>query len=218
VGNGKHVDPRINTLRDHVFPLIGAKPVNQVGTPDVLDVLTRIWTSNPETARRAIWDCALRSCSIGRVPQGIAPGDNPVELVGDALPRHRQDPNHHAALPYPEVSRFVVRLRASNAEPISKLAFEFLILTAARTNEVRKARWSEINFATQTWTIPGNDPTGRRMKSGEPVAPLSLRCMEISTGREAAGAGQRTFSPGHTTSPPDVREPPPRCTRRPRLR
>jgi integrase len=96
------------------------------------------------------------------------------------LPRHRQDSNHNAALPYDEVSRFIAELHASNAEPISKLAFEFLILTAARTSDVRKARWSEITFATQTWTIPGDRQTGRRMKSGrEHVVPLSLRCMEI---------------------------------------
>jgi len=176
--NGKHVDQWINTLRDHVFPIIGANPVDQIGTADVLDVLSPIWTSKPETARRVRQRLAV-VLDWARAA-GHRSGDNPVALIGDALPRHRQDPQHHPALPYAEVSRFIAQLRASNAEPISKLAFEFLILTAARTSEVRKARWSEINIEARTWTISGNDHVGRRMKSGrEHVVPLSLRCLAI---------------------------------------
>lgn len=112
---------------------------------------------------------------------GHRSGDNPVELIGEALPKRRQEQQHHAALPYPEVSQFIARLRAGNGEPITKLAFEFLILTAARTIEVRKARWDEIDLAACIWTIPGNDlKTGRRMKTGrEHVVPLSKRCVQI---------------------------------------
>ena len=50
--NGKHVAQWINTLRDHVFPIIGAKPVGTISAPDLLNVLLPIWTTKPETARR----------------------------------------------------------------------------------------------------------------------------------------------------------------------
>jgi hypothetical protein len=43
--NGKHVDQWINTLFDHVFPIIGSKYVNEIGTPDILNVLSPIWTT-----------------------------------------------------------------------------------------------------------------------------------------------------------------------------
>lgn len=69
--NGKHVDQWINTLRDHVFQHIGAKPINEIGTPDVLTVLTPIWTAKPETARRS--SNAWQSYSTGRALQVIAP-------------------------------------------------------------------------------------------------------------------------------------------------
>ncbi len=73
-----------------------------------------------------------------------------------------------------------MRARATRARR-TKLAFEFLILTAMRTSEARKARWDEVDFQAKTWTIPGNDEaTGRRMKKErDHVVPLSNRCLEI---------------------------------------
>jgi integrase len=112
---------------------------------------------------------------------GFRSGDNPVALIGEALPRQKKTERHHAALPYPEVSAFIEKLRDGQVAPVTKLAFEFLILTAVRTTEARKARWDEVDWQAKTWTIPGNDAaTGRRMKTErEHVVPLSVRCLQI---------------------------------------
>lgn len=177
--NGKHVNQWINTLDDYAFPKIGKKPVDTISTPDVLDVLSPIWTAKPETARRVrqrmsvVLDWARAA--------GHRSGDNPIDLVGDALPKHKKTDKHHAALAYAEVPGFLEKLRESRIDTMSKLAFEFLILTAARTIEVRNALWSEIDIEAKVWTIPGHDEkTGRRMKSGrEHVVPLSDRAIAI---------------------------------------
>ena len=80
---------------------------------------------------------------------------------------------HHAAMPVDAVPAFMAELRAN--ESISAKALEFTVLTAARTGETIGALWSEINFATATWTIPGV-----RMKAGrEHRVPLSSRALEI---------------------------------------
>ena len=66
--------------------------------------------------------------------------------------------------------------RGSIANP-TLLAFEFLILTASRTNEVLLATWDEIDSAAATWTIPAV-----RMKGQEThVVPLSKRAQAILT-------------------------------------
>ena len=58
---------------------------------------------------------------------------------------------------------------------VVKLAFEFLVLTAARTGEVRFATWDEIDRDSRVWTIPAT-----RMKAGrEHRVPLSQRATEI---------------------------------------
>jgi integrase len=197
--NGKHVDQWINTLRDHAFAHIGAKPVSDITTADVLTVLTPIWTSKPETARRVRQ--RLSTVLEWARAAGHRSGDNPVDLIGDALPRLRRTAKHHAALPYADVPRFVAKLRAGQAEPVTKLAFEFLILTAARTTEVRQARWSEIDRDAKLWTIPGEDPaTGRRMKTGRAhIVPLSDRCLEILAEAKAlAGNSPLVFPDGVT--------------------
>jgi len=197
--NGKHVEQWINTLHDYAFPFIGKMPVDRVTTADVLKVLSPIWNSKPETARRVrqrvdvVLDWARAA--------GYRSGDNPVELIGDALPRHKKANRHHAALPYTEVSKFITRLRTGQAHPITKLAFEFLILTAARTTEVRKARWQEISFPARTWTIPGNDAaSGRRMKAGrDHVVPLSLRCVELLELANSISGGNDLIFPDSRT-------------------
>jgi integrase len=52
---------------------------------------------------------------------------------------------------------------------------EFLIRTAARTGEVLGATWSEIDFESRLWTIPG-----RRRKGGKDHrVPLSAPALAI---------------------------------------
>lgn len=196
--NGKHVDQWLNTLRDYAFELIGSKRVCDISTPDVLKVLTPIWLAKPETARR------VRQ-RIGLVLEwaraaGHRSGDNPVQLLGDALPRHKSSDDHRAALPYALVPEFITKLRAGPAEPISKLAFEFMILTATRSKEVRGARWVEIDEAAQTWTIPGDNGNGRRMKTGrEHIVPLTTRTLAILREAQALNASQDLIFPDTTT-------------------
>lgn len=171
--NGKHVDQWINTLRDYAMPIIGTKPVGEVSTADVLSVLTPIWSTKSETARRVRQ--RMRTVLDWARAAGHRSGDNPVDLIGDALPRQKHRVEHHDALPYSEVAEFIIRLRAGQSDVATKHAFELLILTAARTVEVRLATWSEFSLASKLWTLPP-----QRMKADrEHVVPLTPRAIEI---------------------------------------
>jgi len=80
---------------------------------------------------------------------------------------------HHAALPWVEIGAFMGELRGR--EGVAARALEFAILTAARTNEVIGARWSEIDFSAATWTIPAD-----RMKADkEHRVPLSEPAIDL---------------------------------------
>ncbi len=171
--NKKHGAQWINTLLEYAIPIIGAKRVDDITTPDVLNVLSPIWLAKPETARRV-------KQRIGTVMDwakaaGFRAGDNPVDGVTKGLPRQPDRKGHHATLPYGEIPTFVSRLRENDGADISKLAFEFLLLTATRTSEVLGARWDEIDFNGMVWSIPGN-----RMKMDrEHRVPLAPRGVEI---------------------------------------
>jgi integrase len=81
--------------------------------------------------------------------------------------------SHHSALPYAKVPAFVARLR--ERESVGRLAFEALILTAARSGEIRLAMWNEIDLEKKLWTIPAE-----RMKAGrEHIVPLSEAAVRV---------------------------------------
>ena len=133
--------------------------------------------------------------------RGLIPDDkaNPARWRGhlEHLLSRRQKlrRKHFAAMPYAELQDFIARLREHECVPA--LALEFLILTAARSGEVRGALWSEFDFGTKIWTIPGE-----RMKAGiAHRVPLSSRAIEILEHLGQARTGQYVF-PGHLSGRP----------------
>jgi integrase len=105
-------------------------------------------------------------------------GDNPARWKGHLsmilpAPSSIQKVQHHAALPWSEIGAFMGELQGR--EGVTARALEFAILTAARTNEVIGARWSEVDFGAATWTIPAS-----RMKMAkEHRVPLSEPAIEL---------------------------------------
>ncbi|MCY4628330.1 MAG: site-specific integrase, partial [Acidobacteria bacterium] len=102
--------------------------------------------------------------------------DNPAgEAIGAALPMNGVRPQHLAALPYAEVAGALEQVRGSGAYPATLLAFQFLVLTACRSGEVRGARWKEIDLRAREWRIPPE-----RMKTGrEHRVPLSTGALAV---------------------------------------
>ena len=101
--------------------------------------------------------------------------DDAILLGLTGLGRQRKAVKHHNAVHYPEVGGVLEYLRNSESYESKRLALEFLILTAARTTEVRGARWAEVDFDKATWTIPAD-----RMKNGrEHLIPLSTAALDV---------------------------------------
>ncbi|CAO3416000.1 tyrosine-type recombinase/integrase [Azospirillum endophyticum] len=172
--NDKHAAQWLTTLKTYVFPLLGALRVNEIGTPEVRDVLLPIWLEKPETARRVRQRIA--TVLDWATTKAFREGENPVHSVTKGLPKQKDAAEHFAALPYDDVPAFLAKLRATDqATPTVKLAMEFLILNAVRSGEMRGAIWREINLEAEQWTIPPE-----RMKAGKPhVVPLAPRSVEI---------------------------------------
>ncbi|CCB65248.1 site-specific integrase [Hyphomicrobium sp. MC1] len=172
--NGKHTDQWLNTLEAYAFPVIGKRPVNKVETGDILKILMPIWTDKAETARRVLQ--RLRTVLDHATAAGHRSGENPCRIAAIGLPKQGSSVKHFAALPYADLPAFLTKLRgADDHDPIIKLALEFLILTAARSGEVRGAPPLEFDLRAKLWTIPAS-----RMKAErEHIVPLSPRAIEI---------------------------------------
>ena len=159
------------SLRDYAGALM-AEPVDAIGPGDVLALLAPIWNEKRETARRV----RQRIGAVMRwsVAEGHR-GDNPVDAIGAALPKNAHRRKHHKALPYEEVGQAIRTIRGTAAHVSTRLALEFLILTACRSGEVRGALWSEIDLDSATWTVPA----GRMKSAREHRVPLSLQALEV---------------------------------------
>ena len=181
------------SLRDYAMPRLGAKPVDQITTGDVLSVLVPIWSTKRETARR------VRQ-RIGAVMKwAVAKGyreDNPAgDAIGAALPKNGGKVKHFKALPHQKVRSALATVEASGAWPGTKLAFRFLVLTATRSGETRLAKWTEIEG--DMWTIPGE-----RTKSGRPHrVPLATAALQVLDEAREIADGSGLIFPAPTGRP-----------------
>ena len=162
-----------SSLGTYVLPAIGSKRVDEVTSGDVMDCLSPIWASRPETAKR------IRQRIAAVMKWAIAQGyrhDNPAgDAVTAALPKQGGVRKHLPALPHRDVADAIERIRQARAHVPLRLAVEFAIVTAVRSGEVRGAGWDEIDLNTGLWTIPGE-----RMKAGrQHRVPLSERAVEL---------------------------------------
>ena len=171
--NLKHRAQWLTTLEVYAFPSLGGLRVHEITRRHVIETLTPIWTSKPETAKRvrqrirSVMDRAVAMEYVDYNPAGDA--------INAALARQPRAVAHHRALPYGELPAALRAARDSGAGTAAKLAFEMLALTACRSGEVRRMTWDEVNLQEATWTIPGT-----RMKAGRPHrAPLSPRALAI---------------------------------------
>ena len=194
--NEKHLAQWRMTLTVYAAPLRD-KPLDAIGTDDVLGVLTPLWQAKNETASR------LRG-RIERVldaakAKGLRTGENPARWRGHLdhlLPkRQKLTRGHQVAMPFAGVPAFLGGLRERRA--VAALGLEFLILNASRSGEVLGARWAEIDREARVWTVPPE-----RMKGGrEHRVPLSERALAILDAVEPIRSGHYVF-PGQKVGRP----------------
>lgn len=172
----KHRQDWINSLERYANPVVGDLSVEDVELAHVMEILEPIWTTKTETATRVRQ--RIESVLTWAAVRGYRNGENPARWEGhlkEVLPNPSKvkKVKHHRALPWQEMGQFMVQLR--KREAMTARVLEFLILTAARSSEVRFATWDEIDMDTRVWTVPGD-----RIKAGKPhQVPLSDNAMAV---------------------------------------
>jgi integrase len=167
----KHETQMRSMLKNYAFPDIGQLPVSSIEDEQVRQILEPIWHIKLETARRVRGH--IEAVLARETHLKHRKGDNPARLesIKTALGPQASTVRHMPALPYAEIGKFMVDLKAKDGIAAKMLAFT--ILTAARTNEVIGARWDEFNFSDEVWVIPA-----ARMKANRghrvPLSPAAL--------------------------------------------
>ena len=156
--------------------------MSEVTSADVLEVLTPIWHEKAQTARRVRQ--RIRAVLEWAVAMDLRP-DNPCDRIGPVLGPQRAPVQHMRALPHQDVPAAVKAVRASSAATVVKLAFELLVLTAARWGEVRGAEWTEVDTSGRVWTIPAARMKAQRAHR----VPLCRRAADVLEAARTLGDG-----------------------------
>jgi integrase len=164
------------TLKDYAYPVAANLIVQEVQRAHVVKILRPLWDARKfETARRLRGriEAILNWAAVN----DYRTGDNPARWHGylnEIFTRpHDAKVVHHRALPFKELPGFIGRLRDANG--IAARALEFLILTAARSGEVRNCIWADINFEERLWIVPAH-----KMKANKQhEVPLSLAAINL---------------------------------------
>ena len=183
--NARHAAGWMQTLERHAMPVLGDALLDRIDRGRVLQVLTPIWSTRPETARRVRQ--RMRTVFRWGMAHGFMESNPAGEAIDGALPPMPKVKAHFRALPYQEVALALGTIEASQTSISAKLCFRYLILTAARSGEARGATWDEIDLQDRVWRIPSE-----RMKvEVEHRVPLSVQAInlleEASVLREDSG-------------------------------
>ena len=169
----RSVDQWRQSLADYVYPVIGSKRVDRITSADVMAILTPIWVTKPTTAKRVRQ--RISAVMAWAVAEGHRADDPAGSAITKALPKTTGPRKNLASVPHREAAEAFRKINAASGHPPVRLAAQFAILTAARSGEVRGARWEEIDHQTAVWTI-----AAERMKAGrEHRVPLVSEALRV---------------------------------------
>lgn len=159
-------------MEEYAYPKLGAVRVDHVDAGLIRDMLEPIWLKIPNTARRmrqrvgAVLDYSFA--------EKWRSSESPTRSVGRILAPHTDKPKHFAAVPYADMPDLLTNLR-NGSETVGRYALMFIILTAARSGEVRSMLWSEVDTEAALWTVPATKMKSRR----EHIVPLSPPAVSV---------------------------------------
>jgi integrase len=174
LANSKHINQWKRTISVTCKP-IHKVPVNEITVDQVYQIIRPIWHSTNETAKRSL--SRIENILDAAKARGLRTGANPALWKGTMEPLlgkpRRLVRGHHKALPFDQIPTLMDMLRKN--ETTVSFALEAIILTASRSSELLKARWSEFDLDKRVWTVPA---ARMKMKKIHRV-PLCPRMVEI---------------------------------------
>ena len=152
------------------------------------EYLSVVWHEKPATAKKL--NQVLKATFDNAISRELIDAD-PWERAKKGLGRLKDKGKNHESLAHSEVGAAIQTIRETSAGPSTKLALEYLVLTAARSGEVRAAHWREIDWEKRTWTL-----TAARTKSERAHRiPLSGAAMAVLENARQMNGGDGLIFP-----------------------
>ncbi|MEQ4661523.1 MULTISPECIES: tyrosine-type recombinase/integrase [Providencia] len=167
----RYRDEIIDTFEKDIFSYIGKRPIAEIKPLELLETLRKMEKRGAlEKMRKVRQRCGevFRYAIItGRAEYNPAP-----DLASALTPPKKQ---HFPFLTAEELPYFLKDLAGYTGSVITKTATKIILLTAVRTQELRFARWQDLDLEKGIWEIPAEV-----MKMKRPhVVPLSKQVIEL---------------------------------------
>ena len=174
----------LSPMTQHVLPKIGSVPIEDLDQHVIKSTLEPIWHEKADTARKALnrLNLTLQHAAALGMEVDLQATMKARALLG----KQRHVSKRIPAMPYKDVPAYFAHLSSLDF-PATK-ALQFLILTAARTSEVRLATYNEIKDGV--WTL-----SEVRTKTGQPHRiPLSEPALGIIDDQSASNKSGFVFT------------------------
>ncbi len=181
-------------LEQKIFPWMGARPIAEIETPELLAVLRRIESQGIlESTRRIKIICG----QIFRyaVATGRAKQDPSSSIKKDVL--KTPETRHMASITDPkQVGPLLRAIDGYKGSFVVKCALQLQALFFCRPGELRHAEWKEFDIDAGAWSIPAE-----KMKMKQPhIVPLSSQAVEILKSLQPLTGRGRWVFPSHRSA------------------
>lgn len=181
-----------SSLETYAYPTLKGMPVDRITPSDLASILEALWSPADPTERpkpdtgmklkqriRIVLDYAARhdwlaEAALAKLSRTMADFKKPSD----------DDKEGHKSMPADSAPGFMARLREK--ETISAKALQFLILTGARSGQVRGATWDEIDLDRALWTAPRDRMKKRHSDHRIPLAPAAVALLRSLYREEAS--------------------------------
>jgi integrase len=199
----EHFVRQVARLEQHVYPVLGHRPVAGITPMEILDLCKSIGTKEVrgkktlETANRVL--ILIKQVFVFAKIQGKV-AVNPTDDLAQALPSAEE--KHHPAVTKPtELADLLKSLYGYTGSPIVQAALKLAPLVFVRPGELRHAKWSDIDLDAREWRFKVSKK--KKEKEANHVVPLSTQAIEIlSALRPLTGKSEYVFSGARSNTRP----------------
>lgn len=136
------------------FKAFGSVPMDQITPAMIVEPLKSQWVRVHDTAKKnaqRLRQIFVFYYATTMNQQSVAM--TPVDLALALMPATDGKTKHFNSMPFEDVPAFYAALGDRGA--MSAKTLQWIILTATRSQETRGAKWSEVDWDANTWTVPG---------------------------------------------------------------
>jgi integrase len=178
---------------NYILPEIGVIPIEALSAKEFRFILDKLVALDKKFIANRLFTHSKRVFDHAVIEELIK--TNPLNQLSNRYKEPKSKPL--ARVEKTELQSYLIKLDNDyRCKPVTKCALKLIHLTFLRCSELRNAKWTDINFDTRIWEVPG-----LTMKNGEDfIVPLSDQAIEVLEELKSINPQSKLVFPGFTNN------------------